>query len=120
MRPAAMPCRWCRRTAARNPKPERGEVLMRDPTSWRLALIAAGIASALMLHACSRSTPPPATAAMPAGAINDPPDFVTLVWRVQAASAFTPGLLYAFLSDGTVIIPATCDRKYAGSVQRFY
>src|SRR3546814_9949974 len=79
---------------------------MRDPTSWRLALIAAGIAGALMLNACSRSTPPPATAAMPASAINAPADFVDRVWRVQASSAVEPGMLYAFLSDGTLVITA--------------
>lgn len=83
---------------------------MRHLTSLRVASLAIGMASALLLSACSRSAPtePPtaAAAAMPASAINAPTDFVDRVWRVQATSAVEPGMLYAFLSDGTLVITA--------------
>lgn len=80
---------------------------MRDLRMWRYALMTISIASVLVLGACSRSEPatPPVAAAAP-GTVNAPADFVDRVWRVQASSAVEPGMLYVFLSDGTLVIAA--------------
>lgn len=81
---------------------------MRDLRMWRHALMTVGVASVLMLGACSRSQPTPsaAVAATPASTIHAAADFVDRVWRVQASSAVEPGMLYVFLSDGTLLITA--------------
>jgi hypothetical protein len=60
-----------------------------------LALCLAAAASSV---ACREKAPPPdrGTAA--------PVSFVNKVWRVQSSSSIETGMLYVFLSDGTLVI----------------
>ncbi len=58
------------------------------------------LAGALAAFACSASPPPPAHEATPSA----PVSFVNKVWRVQSSSSIEPGMLYVFLSDGTLVI----------------
>lgn len=53
---------------------------------------------ALLLAACARpAAPPQPTASRTTG-------FVDRVWKVQTSSSVSPGTLYVFLSDGTLVI----------------
>lgn len=66
----------------------------------------------LLLAACAPSAPPapearPATpSADAAGAVAAKPRFVDRVWRVESSTAVAPGMLYTFLTDGTLVMQA--------------
>jgi hypothetical protein len=73
--------------------------MMRTILAWRRALFVAALA--VVLPACSRETeqasqPPPTPPAV---------SFVNKVWRVASSSSGSEaGVLYVFLSDGTLVI----------------
>ena len=64
---------------------------------WRLSRIAT-LTLLAALSGCGRREPAPA----PAEPV--PPPFVNTVWEVSRSSAATPGSLYAFLSDTTLVL----------------
>ncbi|NGY06614.1 hypothetical protein [Solimonas terrae] len=65
------------------------------------------IGALLAIAACKPSAPASAVAppAAPAKAIASS-SFSDRVWRVSASSTIEPGMLYVFLSDGTLVIAA--------------
>lgn len=69
------------------------------------------LAGPLLLAACSPQSSPPRTADEPPHAIaaraDALPGFVNRVWRVAASSGIEPGMLYVFISDGTLLIAST-------------
>jgi len=75
---------------------------------------ARAIAAVLALAgaACSdRAAVPPATTRTPA----PKPTFVNKVWRVASSSSIEPGMLYVFLSDGTLVISSPHGTPALGS-----
>lgn len=51
-----------------------------------------------------------------ANAVSDPAaTFINRVWRVQTSSGVEPGTLYAFLSEGTLVIASPHGRPSLGS-----
>jgi hypothetical protein len=87
----------------------------------RLRVLVLPLVVAVPASACSGGTNRPdqrttATAGAPA-----PTSFVNRVWRVASSSSVDPGVLYVFLSDGTLVIssphgtPALGTWKQAGS-----
>ncbi len=70
------------------------------------------LTAVLLLSACSeRSTPsePP-----PQAAAESAVGFVNRVWTVSQSSSVTPGTLYVFLSDGTLVITSPHDKPALG------
>lgn len=65
---------------------------------WFLRLLAA----CLLVTACARQEAP--VAANSAAAAISPASFVNKVWRVSQSSDVAAGMLYVFLSDGTLVI----------------
>jgi hypothetical protein len=63
---------------------------------------------ALLLTACARPSAPPEPAPRTAG-------FVDRVWKVQASSSVSPGTLYVFLSDGTLVIASKNGKPALGT-----
>ena len=65
----------------------------------------AGITALLLSVACSKSPDTAATTAptQPQTAQNRP-GFVNKVWEVSLSTGVTPGMLYVFLSDGTLVV----------------
>lgn len=59
-------------------------------------------AACLFVAACARQEHPPA--ADSAAAAPPPVSFVDRVWRVHQSSSVAPGMLYVFLSEGTLVI----------------
>lgn len=74
--------------------------------TMKTALRRAGsIAVLLLAAACSREPEPPPVAAVPATPpVSVKPGFVNKVWEVSVSTGVAPGTLYAFLSDGTLVI----------------
>ena len=75
---------------------------------------ARAIAAVLSLAgaACSdRTAAPPATTQTPA----PKPTFVNKVWRVASSSSIETGMLYVFLSDGTLVISSPHGTPSLGS-----
>jgi hypothetical protein len=69
------------------------------------------VAAAAILSACSR---PPAAAPPPA----ERPGFVNRVWRVERSTAVSPGTLYVFLSDGTLVVASPNGKPSLGTWKR--
>jgi hypothetical protein len=63
----------------------------------RPGVLALCLAAAAFSPGCSKSAPPVRETAAPVS-------FVNKVWRVQSSSSIEPGMLYVFLSDGTLVI----------------
>lgn len=66
---------------------------------------AGSIAVLLLAAACSRepeTAPAAAVPATPAASVK--PGFINKVWEVSVSTGVAPGTLYAFLSDGTLVI----------------
>jgi len=72
----------------------------------RVATPLAAVFLAGILVACSSppAAPPPAK-----------PTFVNKVWRVASSSSLEPGMLYVFLSDGTLVISSPHGTPSLGS-----
>ncbi len=68
------------------------------------------VACALTLAGCARPAAPPAAppAAAPAG-------FVNRVWEVEKSSSVSPGTMYVFLSDGTLVVTSPQGKPSLGS-----
>lgn len=82
---------------------------------WRWFFTALG----LLALACSRPPDPPPPAAPPAPRASErPASFVNRVWRVARSSAVADGTLYAFLSDGTLVITSPGNKPMVGSWSR--
>ncbi len=64
--------------------------------------------SACRPNAVPASSPPAPSIAAPAG-------FVNKVWRVTASSSVSPGTLYVFLSEGTLIVTSPDSRPSIGT-----
>jgi hypothetical protein len=65
---------------------------------FRPGALALCLAAGATTAACSGKAQPPAQVAAA------PASFVTKVWRVRSSSSIEPGMLYVFLSDGTLVI----------------
>ena len=64
--------------------------------------------SLLLLGACSPADPTTAKA----------PAFVNIVWRTDGSSSVPPGMLYVFLSEGTLLITRAGDKPMTGTWKR--
>jgi len=77
----------------------------------------------IVLSACSdaQQTPVPAPQAASPGisqtaqAPDQPAAFVNRLWQVETSSGVAPGTLYAFLTEGTVLITSPNSRPALGS-----
>ena len=65
--------------------------------------LAPAIAMLLLLSGCSGPPPAPA-ASTPAPAPEAAASFINQVWKVSRSSGVEPGMMYIFLSDGTLVI----------------
>jgi len=54
-----------------------------------------------------RTSDPAATTTTPAPDASAPPDFVNVVWRVSRSSSVSPGMLYTFLEDSTLVLASS-------------
>lgn len=73
----------------------------------------------LLALACSRPPdPPPPIAPATSSASERPVSFVNRVWRVARSSSVADGTLYAFLSDGTLVITSPGNKPMLGSWSR--
>jgi hypothetical protein len=73
-------------------------------------------AMCLLLVLVSGCSKPPAGPApvQPNGPVEVVPSFVNRVWRVTAATNIPPGSLYAFLSDGTLVVTSPTTKAALG------
>jgi hypothetical protein len=75
-----------------------------------------GIAALLLAAACSRE---PATGAVAQAPATPPasvkPGFINKVWEVSLSTGVSPGMLYAFLSDGTLVITSPNSKAAFGA-----
>jgi hypothetical protein len=77
----------------------------------------------LVAGACAGSAEParPAPAAASQTASQTPastPTFINKVWRVSESSAVSPGTLYVFLSEGTLLITSENSKPALGTWKR--
>jgi len=76
---------------------------------------AGGIAALLLAAACSKD-PDTAAAYPPAGQpSNVKPGFINKVWEVNLSTGVAPGMLYAFLSDGTLVLTSPNSKAAFGA-----
>lgn len=70
----------------------------------------------LLVAACSKEPEPvdPAHTPMPSPA-NVKPGFINKVWEVSLSSGVAPGTLYAFLSDGTLVVTSPNSKAAFGA-----
>ncbi|MES2687117.1 MAG: hypothetical protein V4706_09865 [Pseudomonadota bacterium] len=82
----------------------------------KIALRRAGVIAALLLAAaCSKDTDT-TVAHLPAGQpSNVKPGFINKVWEVNLSTGVAPGMLYAFLSDGTLVISSPNSKAAFGA-----
>jgi hypothetical protein len=75
------------------------------------------LAAAIVVFAAACSRPPEAPE-VPATPTPQAATFVDRVWRVTESSAVAPGTLYAFLSDGTLVVTSPGSKPMVGSWAR--
>ncbi len=80
----------------------------------RCLLGSTGMAVLLLLAACSRELGTDAAAPTTPPA-NVKPGFVNKVWEVSLSTGVSPGMLYAFLSDGTLVITSPNSKAAFGA-----
>ncbi len=68
----------------------------------------------LGMAACSGETDTP-DASSTAQASNVRPGFINTVWEVSLSTGVAPGMLYAFLSDGTLVMTSPSTRAAFGA-----
>ena len=82
----------------------------------RGVLASTGMAALVLLAACSREPGTGAAAyaptALPASV---KPAFINKVWEVSLSTGVAPGMLYAFLSDGTLVITSPNSKAAFGA-----
>ncbi|MDP1741546.1 MAG: hypothetical protein Q8M51_13185 [Polaromonas sp.] len=82
----------------------------------RSVLLSTGIAALLLAAACSRE---PATGDAGYSPTTPPssvkPGFINKVWEVSLSTGVSPGMLYAFLSDGTLVITSPNSKAAFGA-----
>ena len=80
-------------------------------------LLRAGSIVALSLAVACTQQPGTADSAVPspAQASNVMPGFINKVWEVSVSTGVTPGMLYAFLSDGTLVMTSPGSKPAFGS-----
>lgn len=86
--------------------------------TMKIALRRAGsIAVLLLAAACSREpeTASVATAPAPPPPASVKPGFVNKVWEVSVSTGVAPGTLYAFLSDGTLVVTSPNSKAAFGA-----
>jgi len=76
------------------------------------------LVTALLLLVCACGQPQPSPPPEPAPRASAPASFVNRVWRVTQSSAVTPGTLYVFLADGTLVVTSTGSKPMVGSWTR--
>jgi hypothetical protein len=77
------------------------------------------VALALLLVVCGCSTPAPTPAAVPqADASHDSVGFINRVWSVRSSTAVSPGTIYVFVSDGTLLITSPHSTPVVGKWTR--
>ena len=75
--------------------------------------VALVFAASLAVAACAR--PPAARERSAAAAKTSRPSFVNRVWTVKESSAVEPGMLYVFLSDGTLVMTSPHGKPALGT-----
>lgn len=85
--------------------------------TMKIALRRAGsIAVLLLAAACSREPETAPVAAVPATPpASVKPGFINKVWEVSVSTGVAPGTLYAFLSDGTLVITSPNSKAAFGA-----
>lgn len=82
----------------------------------KIALRRAGAIAALLLAAACSKAPDTAAAHPPAGPpSNVKPGFINKVWEVNLSTGVAPGMLYAFLSDGTLVVTSPDSKAAFGA-----
>ncbi|MGC1174001.1 hypothetical protein [Polaromonas sp.] len=77
---------------------------------------AGSIVAILVLAACSREADTAAAAYVPtAQPSNVKPGFINKVWEVSVSTGVEPGMLYAFLSDGTLVMTSPHSKAAFGA-----
>ena len=79
---------------------------------WSCVLV---LASCLVALGCFTQTPPPAPVDAAGSATSG---FVNKVWSVRTSTAVSPGTIYVFLSDGTLVITSPQSKPALGSWTR--
>lgn len=76
----------------------------------------AAMAVLLLATACSPEADRPGTGSPVAGPpSNVKPGFINKVWEVSVSTAVTPGMLYTFLSDGTLVMTSPNSKPAFGA-----
>lgn len=75
-----------------------------------------GMTALLLLAACSREPDTVAAAHAPTTPPSSvKPAFINKVWEVSLSTGVSPGMLYAFLSDGTLVITSPNSKAAFGA-----
>ena len=75
-----------------------------------------GMAALLLLAACSREPGTGDAAYVPTTPTSSvKPGFINKVWEVNLSTGVAPGMLYAFLSDGTLVITSPNSKPAFGA-----
>ena len=76
----------------------------------------AGVAALLLAAACSREPAGSDAAHAPATPPSSvKPGFINKVWEVSLSTGVSPGMLYAFLSDGTLVMTSPNSKATFGA-----
>lgn len=82
----------------------------------RGVLASTGMAALVLLAACSREPGTGDAAYAPATLPTSvKPAFINKVWEVSLSTGVSPGMLYAFLSDGTLVITSPNSKPALGA-----
>lgn len=95
----------------------RGELLFLESRSMKDSLRrACSLAVLLLVVGCSKEPEPVALANTPRSyPANVKPDFINKVWEVSLSTGVAPGTLYAFLSDGTLVVTSPNSKPAFGA-----
>ncbi|NKF21915.1 hypothetical protein [Solimonas marina] len=94
---------------------------MKRPKREWPRVLAAVLFTSLMVVACHEAGAPPkqkgeaSVADAVAATLEAPRGFEDRVWRVSESTAVAPGTLYAFLSDGTLLVTAPGNKPSLGA-----
>jgi hypothetical protein len=68
-----------------------------------------------LLAACSETATPADKAPSPAPLAASKPGFINKVWEVSQSTGVAPGMLYVFLSDGTLVMASANSKPALGA-----